>query len=94
LLSDWGRCRRWLMGSVSRSGGGSSDELVTLVTVHDPIEAEIILGKLHSAGIAAYANHDALSVVWGLTVDGAGRNDIVVRVEDLPEAQAALKREL
>ncbi len=105
MLSAWGRCRRWLMNSVSKPGGGeggarrgagaggSSVELVTLVTVHDPIEAEIILSKLHSAGIAAYANHDALSVVWGLTVDGAGRHDIVVRAEELLEAQAALERE-
>jgi hypothetical protein len=85
------------LSSVSRSegagAGGSSGELVTLVTIYDPIEAEIIVGKLRSAGISAYANHDALSVVWGLTVDGAGRHDIVVRAEDLPEAQAALVRE-
>ncbi len=76
-------------GSATRFRG----ELVTLVTVHDPVEAEIIVAKLRSAGIAAYARHDALSVVWGLTVDGAGQNDIVVRGEDLEEARAALEQE-
>jgi hypothetical protein len=71
----------------------TSGELVNLVTVHDPVEAEIIVAKLRSADIAAYARHDALSVVWGLTIDGAGRNDIMVRREDLEEARAALERE-
>jgi hypothetical protein len=78
-------------------GGGATDshcaELVTLITVHDPVEAEIIVAKLRSAGIVAYARHEALSVVWGLTVDGAGQNDIMVRPEDLEEARAALGRE-
>ena len=78
-------------GSGKRAAAG--DELTTLVTVFDPVEAEIIVGKLHSAGIEAYARHDALSVVWGLTVDGAGQNDIKVRTEDLEEARAALERE-
>ena len=74
-------------------GAGGCGELTTLVTVFDPVEAEIIVAKLHSAGIEAYARHDALSVVWGLTLDGAGQNDITVRTEDLEEARAALERE-
>jgi hypothetical protein len=88
-------------GPGEKPGGGGGDgpvdvhggELVTLITVHDPVEAEIILAKLRSGGVAAYARHDALSVVWGLTVDGAGQNDIMVRREDLEEARAALEQE-
>jgi len=83
------------------SGGGSAEtgrdaetgEPVVLATLYDPVEAEIIVGKLHSAGISAYLRHEAASVVFGLTVDGMGQQDIMVRAEDLPEAQAALERE-
>ena len=73
----------------SREPGG---DLATLATTNDPVEAEIILSKLHSAGIAAYATTTPCRL-WGLTVDGAGRHDIVVRADDLLEAQAALERE-
>jgi hypothetical protein len=75
-----------------REGGRGPVELVTLVTVYDPVEAQIILAKLHSAGIAAYSHHEAMSVVYGITVDGLGRQDIVVREEDLVEARAALEQ--
>lgn len=77
----------------SDEGGYSGDPdsgLVLLVTVYDPVEAEIIVAKLRSAGIRTFVQHEALSVVWGLTVDGCGRQDIMVRPEDLEEARAAL----
>jgi hypothetical protein len=64
---------------------------VLLVTVFDPVEAEIIVAKLRSAGIEAIIRHDALSVVYGLTVDGCGQQDILVRPDDLEEARAALE---
>jgi hypothetical protein len=65
---------------------------VLLVTLYDPVEAEIVVAKLRSAGIDAFVKHEALSVVYGLTVDGAGQQDILVRPEDLEEAQAALEQ--
>ena len=64
-----------------------------LVTVYDPVEAEIIVAKLRSAGIEAYVRHEALSVVYGLTVNGAGQQDIFVRKQDLAEARVALEKE-
>ena len=68
-----------------------SHDLALLTTVYNPVEAEIIVAKLRSAGIEAYVRHDALSVVYGLTVDGCGQQDIWVRAEDLQEAKAALE---
>jgi len=62
-----------------------------LTTVYNPVEAEIIVAKLRSAGIESYVRHEALSVVYGLTVDGCGQQDIWVRAEDLKEAMAALE---
>jgi hypothetical protein len=69
----------------------SDSELVLLIRVFNPVEGEIIAGKLRSAGIQSFLRHEALSVVDGLTVDGAGQQDVMVRAEDLEEAQAALE---
>jgi Putative prokaryotic signal transducing protein len=79
-------------GGPGGSGGppASAAGPVLLVRVYDPVEAEIIIGKLRSAGIDAFARHEALSVVVGLTIDGCGQQDIMVRAEDLEEARAAL----
>ena len=62
-----------------------------LARVYDPVEAEIIVAKLRSAGITAFCKHEALSVVYGLTVDGFGQQDIMVRPEDLEVARTALE---
>jgi hypothetical protein len=75
------------------NSGSEAEGPVLLVSVNEPIEAEIILSKLRSAGIEAWCRHEAASVVYGLTVDGLGQQDIMVRSEDLAEAQAALEPE-
>ena len=69
-------------------------ELVTLVTVHDPVEAEIIMAKLRSAGIPVYNKHEAAGTVYGLTDDGLAKQEIIVRAEDLFEAQAAIEQDI
>jgi len=56
------------------------------------VEAEIVIAKLRSAGIEAFVRHEALSVVYGLTVDGFGQQDIMVRAEELEEAKIALEQ--
>jgi len=85
-------CGQGADGSIGGSGTGPSGP-VLLTTVFDPMEAEIIVAKLRSAGIDAFLRHEALSVVYGLTVDGCGQQDIMVRAEDLLEARAALEQE-
>lgn len=66
---------------------------VLLTSLYDQMEAEIIVAKLRSAGIESFIKHEALSVVYGLTVDGFGQRDVMVRAEDLEVAQAALEAE-
>jgi hypothetical protein len=70
---------------------GETGGPVLLMRVFNPVEAEIIMGKLRGAGIESFARHDALGVVYGLTVDGCGQQDIMVRAEDLAEARAVLE---
>jgi hypothetical protein len=74
------------MGAAAETGKG----IAVLAVVYDPMEAEIIVAKLRSAGIHAVVRHDALSVVYGLTVNGAGKSEVLVRAGDLPEARGAL----
>ena len=76
-----------------RNAGGSGDECVLLTSVYDPVEAQIIVAKLRSAGIMSYLKHEAFGVVYGLTVDGAGQQDIMVRADELEEARAAPETE-
>lgn len=71
--------------------GSESVGPVLLTTVFHPMEAEIIVAKLRSAGIETFVQHEALSVVYGLTVDGCGQQDIMVRAEDIEEARVALE---
>ncbi len=73
------------------SGGAGGSEPVLLARVYDPMEAQIIVAKLRGSGIEAFVRHDALSVVYGLTVDGCGQQDILVRAEDFEQAQTALE---
>jgi hypothetical protein len=79
--------------SVTEAGrSGPCPAPVLLTSLYDPVEAEIVVAKLRSAGIDTFVQHEALSVVYGLTVDGAGQQDIFVRPDDLEEARAALEQ--
>lgn len=69
----------------------SDSEPVLLIRVFDPIEAEIIVAKLRSAGVESFVRHEALGVVYGLTVDGCGQQDILVRAGDLEDARLTLE---
>jgi hypothetical protein len=81
------------MNSGSRSGdlGAEAYTPVVLATFYNEIEAAIVVAKLRSAGIQCYLRHEAAGVVYGLTVDGMGQQDLMVRADDLEEAQAALE---
>jgi hypothetical protein len=69
----------------------SDSDPVLLMRVFDPVEAEIIVGKLRGAGITSFVRHEAAGAVYGLTVDGWGQQDIIVRASDLQQARAVLE---
>jgi Putative prokaryotic signal transducing protein len=68
-------------------------ELVPIKTVWDRTEAEILVGLLRASGIDAMIQHEALSTVLGLSVDGLGKQEVLVRSEDLAAAQHLLAAE-
>jgi hypothetical protein len=67
-----------------------TDGLAVLITLFDPVEADMVVSKLRSAGIESVVQPEALSVVYGLSMEGHGRHHVLVRTEDLAEAQGAL----
>ncbi len=74
----------------AETGEEQGHELSILVTVFDPVEAEMVVSKLRSAGIEGIVQPEALSVVYGLTMEGHARHHVLVRTEDLVEARGAL----
>ncbi len=78
-------------GAKTAAPGADPDAPVLLATFYDQMEAQIVVAKLRSAGIDCYLRHEAAGVVYGLTVDGMGQQDVMVRAEDLEVAQAALE---
>ena len=80
-------------GRGGADAGRPGSDPVLLATIYDPVEAEIVVARLRSAGIRCYLRHEAAGAVYGLTVDGMGRQDIMVRADELEEARAALETE-
>lgn len=65
-----------------------SKDPVVLVTVYNPIEAEVIKAKLRDCGIEVFSRQET---VYRLTVDGMGAIEIIVDVNDLEKAKEILK---
>ncbi len=66
---------------------------VALVTVYysqGMLPAEVIRGKLESAGVPVYLKYESVGQVFGLTVDGLGLVQVQVPAEWQETAQALL----
>jgi thiamine pyrophosphokinase len=81
----------------STTGKGETQEsgaLVVVYTVQGHMRASVIKSKLEAAGIPAILSYEALSRIYGLTVDGIGQVRVLVRPEDAAEARRLLADEL
>ncbi len=67
-------------------------ELVLVYTSAGPLAAEVIKGKLESAGIPVLLQSEAQSV-FSVTVDGMGAVKVLVPKEHEDEARELLKAE-
>lgn len=63
--------------------------MVTVYVAWGQPEAEIVRGRLESEGIPAILRYESAGMVYGLTVDGLGKVEVLV-----PEVFASLAREL
>lgn len=68
-------------------------ELVAVYTAQGHLRANVIKSKLEAAGIPAILSYEALSRIYGLTVDGIGQVCVLVRPEDAAEARRLLAEE-
>lgn len=69
---------------MSRSLGGP--DLVTIYTTMGLLQAEVIKGKLESAGIPVLLSYESAGPVFGITVDGLGEVEVQVPREFEAEA--------
>jgi len=54
------------------------------------IEANIVAGRLETEGIPVKFRYEAVGVIYGLTLDGLGKVDVLVPAEHVTEALEAL----
>jgi len=76
-------------------GEGENDvpqeEFVTVYVSQGPLGAEVAKSKLEAEGIPAMLRYEAVGRVLGLTVDGLGRVEVLVRPEDEAAARQILE---
>ncbi len=71
-----------------------ADELQPLVTVYRTfglLRAEVVKGKLESAGIPAMLKYESMAPVMGMIVDGMGEVQVLVSKDYEQEALQVLK---
>lgn len=81
------------MTTAAEEQARESGELVAVYTAQGHLRASVIQSKLEAAGIPAILSYDALSRIYGLTVDGIGQVRVLVRPESVAEARRLLAEE-
>ena len=82
--------------NAERSGtttGGSEQEPVVVWEAANLMEAEIVKGRLESENIPAYIRRDAIGGIYGLTVGGLAKADVLVPAPLAEKAAALLDEE-
>ncbi len=64
---------------------------VFLSYFYTPYEAEIVEGLLKSNGINCYSEHEAVSQIFGITMNGVGRIKLFVEEKKLELAKKILE---
>ncbi|NLG27574.1 MAG: DUF2007 domain-containing protein, partial [Chloroflexi bacterium] len=71
----------------------NSADVVVVYVSQGPLGAEVARGKLASAGIPCSLRYPSVGRIWGLTVDGLGRVEVVVPAAYVADALALLADE-
>ena len=67
-----------------------NEALVSVYTSTGPLAAEVVKGRLESAGIPAMLKYESIGRTMGLTLDGLGEVQVMVHKEREQEALALL----
>jgi hypothetical protein len=68
-------------------------KLVPVYRSHGMLSAEVVKGKLESAGIPVLLKYEAVGQIFGLTVDGLGQVEVQVPEEWAEDALALIEEE-
>jgi hypothetical protein len=68
-------------------------KLVTVYVSQGMLSAEVVKGKLESAGIPSLLRYEAIGQIIGLTVDGLGRVEVLVPEELAADASYLLEED-
>jgi hypothetical protein len=71
----------------------SEPRLVTVYVSQGMLSAQVVRGKLESAGIPVLLKYEAIGQIIGLTVDGLGRVDVLVPEQYAADAAYLLEEE-
>ncbi|MGE5264782.1 MAG: DUF2007 domain-containing protein [Acidobacteriota bacterium] len=65
-------------------------EYVVVYTSMGPLAAEVVKGRLESAGIPALLKYESVGRIYGLTLDGLGEVQVLVSKDREKEARALI----
>jgi Putative prokaryotic signal transducing protein len=71
----------------------SEPRLVTVYVSQGMLPAQVVRGKLESAGIPVLLKYEAIGQIIGLTVDGLGRVEVQVPEDCAADAEYLLQEE-
>ena len=74
-------------------GQSMETELLELITVQGPVEAEVIKSLLSSHNIACLLRGQVVQSVHAFSADGLGKIKILVSAQDLPTAQKLIEQQ-
>ena len=69
----------------------TAESWITLTIPKNPMEAEIIKGKLESEGIPVFLKKEAIGRIYGITTDGLGEVKVLVPKDLVEKAREILK---
>ena len=78
------------MKTTGRPKQNKAPEYVVVYTSMGPLAAEVVKGRLESAGIPALLKYESAGRVYGLTLDGLGEVQVLVSKEREQEARELL----
>ncbi len=65
-------------GVSARTGGDGDQDPVVVWRAANPLEAQVVKGRLISEGIPAFVRGEALGSIYGLTAGGLASTDVLV----------------
>lgn len=101
LLKHWNRNRGRDRGvettekvSSTKTGGSVSQEPVVVWQAANPLEAQIVKGRLQSAGIPAIVRGEAMGRIYGFVYGGLAERDVLVPAPLADSAEELLSEEI